>query len=416
MDPLFVKTALEPRIANSANAKVAELYPIGDGSYSQIQWFSGVSVETLVLFRRIKDLRKDAIRSLGIGLFAITPEGFWNPDHNHPLKNLFVVSPNNEMTTSTFLEKMLDGHDTFGNGLARVIRKGNSVTLYPTSTEKVTLKRDKNTNQLVWMVKSGSKGAEAIPYRDFVHIPFSTSPDSILGTAPIQECQAEFKAYLRLMETMEQAQEQTLKIRDVISVPDAYSKEEYQKIVAYITGRNKTLPFIAFKDWKYENKDTSISAQDQQYNEALELKANMLASAYSVPGWKLNLMNTRKSNGADGDEREWNRDFLEPVCAKFIQAMNFSLLEKTDWGKYTFGFSFDAYNKADRKTSIDIASRIMQYGIGSRNEARDLVGLNPMEGDEYNKLVTPNNIYGEGARQEAEGATTESKQEETPAT
>lgn len=377
MNPLdFSQTT---RISNSVNAKVTELYPIGDGHYSKVEWLGGTDIKTLVLFRRIKDLRKDAIRTLGLELYKITPKGFWSLNHKHPMKGLFAVSPNRDMTTSTFIDMLMDGHDTKGNGLARVVRKGNKPTIYPTDIDKVVLRRNKQ-NALVWKIKNpNGPGVLELPYRDFVHVPFATTSDSLLGVAPIQECEAEYKSYLRLMETMEQAQDTSLKIRDVITVPDVYEKEKYEAIIKYILGRNKTLPFIAFKDWKYENKNASISAQDQQYNETLELKTNMLCAAYSVPGWKLNLMNTRKSNGADGDEREWHRDFLEPMCAKIIQALNFSLLDESEWGQYTWGFDFDTYNKADRKTNAQIAGILKQFNIGSTNESRDLIGHPPSE-------------------------------------
>jgi HK97 family phage portal protein len=402
-DDLYVTAAAKKRptktSAISAKGPAPTLFPVGNGMYTEVKWSpTDIDIRSLLVVRACVDIRTNALLRIPIRLGKILPNGLLSQDHQHPLKHLFDVSPNDEMTTSTFIAKFHGGgHDIEGNALARIKRDEFGVIgVYPVSIDGLTPKRDDekgsatgNPYGLYWEVK-GERNP--VPARDIMHVPWSARPGKVLGTSPLQECVNEYQMYVDLLRNLEDAQTQSIKTRDVIYNDGPFSAEAHDILHNMLNNRDKTKPLTLWDKQKYERLPSAISVEDNELNTTMALKVNQLAALYGIHGKELNLKETRTS-GAD-DAADFLSKVIEPLTYKYTEAFNFYLLDRKDRGLYSFYFDLSDFNRTDFKKQLTAVKDLVQYGIITTNEARDKIDMNPVASVEADTLLKPNNIYG----------------------
>lgn len=342
------------------------------------------------------DKRAISFAALPLTFCSVDDKGRLTPITDHPLAKLFSVSPyaGKELTTFDWVKYMLLQHDLHGNAYAQVLRNGfgDVVEVIPLDATAVTPERSRTDGKVYYTITAEGKPTKKLTTDQVLHIR-NYAPDGLVGKGPIQMCREEFEQIVRVSATLRDFQENAMRIQDIITIPQNYSEKTYQQMRAYLAAKKKGEPLLMWQGWTHTARTTQLSAEDASFLTTMQFRASTIATLFHVPAYKLNLNNfQRPSSTTEQENLEWLNDVLAPMAAKWVAAMNMTLLRPEEQGKYTFNFAFNEANRGDIKTLQALAQSGITFGYMTTNEARELFDLPPVE--DGDTLKKPESVFG----------------------
>ena len=125
----------------------------------------------------------------------------------------------------------------------------------------------------------------------------------------------------------------------------------------------------------------SISPEDQQLLESRKFGVEEIARWFDVPPVLLHHANvTTWGSGIEQIIDGWYKLSVRPILVAIEQAITKRVLTSAQRARYSVEFSFDALLRGNAAQRADLYSKLVQNGIATRAECRQLENLPPMDG------------------------------------
>ncbi len=133
---------------------------------------------------------------------------------------------------------------------------------------------------------------------------------------------------------------------------------------------------------KYQQ--VSLKNSDAQYLETKKFQKSEIASIFRVPMHLVNSLENATFTNIEHQSKEFIEYTMLPIALDIAQQMQIQLLSEDEWDKYFIDFNFNTLLKGDYKTRTEGYKTMIQNGVMSINEVRELENLNYIEnGDEH---------------------------------
>ena len=321
---------------------------------------------------------------------------------DHPLYSLVHDAPNADMSAMTFFETAMAHLTTQGNAYCpkTVNRKGAVVGLDLLSPMRVEIDRAKN-GRPIYKVRNDDGQPAVFTDEEMVHIP-GLAWDGLRGLSPIEYMRESIGLALATEEFGARYFSNGTNAGAILTLPDGMRQdnEQTKKFIEDFkrsyAGLGKSHNFLAVPaGMTYSN--IGVPPDQAQFLETRRYQKADIASIFRVP---LHLIQEHEKSTSWGTGiYQMTLGFvqytLRPWAVRIEQALNRQLLGDSERGRYFFEFNLDALLRGDLDKQGAYFMTAIQNGWLSRNEVREIINKNPVDGgDEY---LVPMNMTIAGA-------------------
>jgi HK97 family phage portal protein len=322
------------------------------------------------------------------------------------ISDIFNYAANDEMTPFNFKESCMSSLCLGGNAFALKMKNsiGETVGLYPVDWENVRIERDKLTNQLVYIIKDGSK-ENKYTRQDIFHIP-GLSLNGVTGLTPIGYAARAIELGLMYEGFGISFYRNGANPSGILEHPGVLGEEALNNLKKdfaerYTGLRNTGKPIILEEGMQY--KPITVTQADAQFLESRKFQAEDVARIFRVPLHLIQNLDRATNNNIEHQSLEFVMYTMLPWFKRWEENINMQLLtpEQRRAG-YFVEFKLDALLRGDAKSRAEAYSQGRNWGWLSVNDIRRLENMNSIEnGDVYlqplnmveagTKIEPPNN-------------------------
>jgi HK97 family phage portal protein len=327
----------------------------------------------------------EAVGSLPLLLYKREAKGRSEALDN-PLHRMFSVTPNDEMTASTFWQTIVGSMAAAGNGYCEIERNQahQPVGLYPLNALSTKPKRVKQTGKIVYEARSGSADGATryLDAADVLHFPLF-SWDGLQGMSPI----AQAKNAIGLAVAVEKFGSKFFAngsrpggvltpIGDIDEATLNNFRAHWEKSQS---GDNQGRVAVLPGDWKYQ--ETGISPEDSQFLQTRQMSRADIAALFRLAPHQVGDTSRLSNNNAEQASLQFVVDSLRPYAVAIEQEIARKLLPVD--GSLHCEFDMSARLRGDLKSMMESFAVGKQWGIYSTNTILNKLGENPIgpEGD-----------------------------------
>ena len=345
----------------------------------------------------------ESIGSVPCKLYRQLPEGGKEVARDHPMHRLVHQEPSPQMTPLTFFETVMAHLATRGNAYCvmerdRLGRQVKSLEMLSPMSVEAKLRKD---GDLEYHVKAENGKTEVYQRDQMLHIP-AFAWDGLRGLAPIEYMRESVGLALAAEEFGARYFSQGTHTGAVVTVPDGVTRDQEQAtkfredLDRAHQGLGKSHRAIVLP-FGTTYQPISIAMNDAQFLETRRFQKADIASIFRVP---LHLIQEHEKSTSWGTGiYQMTLGFvqytLRPWAVRIEQALNQQLLSEAEREVYFFEFNLDALLRGDLDAQAQWFAQAIQYGIMSRNEVREILNRNPVEGGDV--YLTPLNLGVPGA-------------------
>lgn len=301
-------------------------------------------------------------------------------DRASTLWMLLHDSPNARMTPMEFWTAMLLNLLLRGNAYARIERdaRGEAFALWPMSADQVEM-RILDDGSVVYLYRIGNDLA-ALAAENVLHL-------KEMGNGAIGLARLDYMRSTTTEATNAQAQASRLfsaygKPTGVLMVDNVLNPTQREKIkanFAELQAGNTSRLFVLEANMKYQQ--LSLSPEDQQLLESRQFTVEEIGRWFGVPAVLINHSNvTAWGSGIEQIVEGFYKLTIRPLLVNIEQAVTKRVLTAGQRAQMTVEFGFDALLRSTLKDRAEIYSKLVQNGIQTRNECRQLENLPPIAG------------------------------------
>lgn len=287
--------------------------------------------------------------------------------------------PNPEMTAFSFRETLMLHVLTWGNAYAEIQRDlaGRVVALWPISPDRVCIERDEVTTELVYRVRDGAGNWVSLAPADVMHI-HGLGFDGIYGYSPIRMAarslglgiaQDVFGAAFYANGTV---------FGQLVEMPAGMSPEQIKNAEGYLNERAG--PSKAFRSKVAPSgvkvHQLSMPMTDAQFIESRKFSVNEVARWFGVPPHKIGDLERSTNNNIEHQGIEFVIDAIVPWAVRLEQEANTKLFGMRAQGRVYTKLMTGALMRGDAKSRAEFYRSMLQLGVMSVNEVRELEDLN----------------------------------------
>lgn len=291
-------------------------------------------------------------------------------------------SPNARMTPAEFWTAMIMNLVLRGNAYARVDRNaaGEAYALWPMSADQVEFQiLDDGSGVYLYKLEND---LAVLAESNVLHL--KEMGNGVIGLARMD--------YMRSTTTeAANAQGQASKLFSAGGKPSgvlmvdnvltaaqrAAIQANFAEMQAGTTGRL----FVLEANMKYEQ--LSLSPEDQQLLQSRQFSVEEIARWFGVPSVLINQSNvTAWGSGIDSLIEGFYKLTIRPLVVSIEQAIAKRVLTPAQRATLSVEFSLDGLLRSNLKDRAEIYSKMVQNGLMTRREARQLENLPPMAGDD----------------------------------
>lgn len=401
---LFSRHKKEKRDLDQKTADFIKGVDIDSSSQSN----SGVSVDeetalkTSAVFACVKVLA-ETVASLPLVLYDEKVDGNKEKAKQHPLYWVLHDIPNDEMTSFSFREMMMENLLLWGNAYALIQRDkktGKIKGLYPLKAKNMTVERDAVTDKIKYIYTNGVKSATYKPSQIF-HIP-AFSFDGVKGVSPITYARESIGLALATEEYGAKFFGNGARPGGILEHPGIVKdpeklRESWNRV--YQGAKNSHRVAVLEEGMKYH--EIGMSPEDSQFLETRSFQVTEIARIFRVPPHMIGDLSRSTFSNIEQQSIDFVVYSVRPWLVRWEQAISRSLLTEEERTIYYAKFNADGLMRGD------FSSRMNGYAVGrqngwlSANDIRQLEDMNkiPAEqgGDLY--LLNGNMITANTAKQ-----------------
>jgi HK97 family phage portal protein len=323
----------------------------------------------------------ESTASLPIRLFTLTDKGRIQ-DHLNPLHHLLAVSPNEEMSSFTWIETLMVHLALTGNSYTQIQRgaDGSPVALWPLHPRETAPFRLPN-GTLAFKTSDGMAGGQTriLAAKDVLHIPL-TSMDGIVGLSPILQAKrslglavASEKFGSRLFANYAVPQlaistAQTIKPEDKIQM-----RQDWE---ALQTGSNQHRVAVLDQDIKIEK--LSLTNEECQFLQLNAYQRANIAALWRLPAHMVGSESKQTNSNVENMNLSFVVDTLRPYLSRIEAEITRKLLPREPGRASTLTVSFDVSERLRGDSAAQAAWAMAGRNGGwlTANDIRRSQGLN----------------------------------------
>lgn len=324
--------------------------------------------------------RANIIASLPLFTYWVKASGEKTLARNSPLYGLLHDSPNARMTSSEFWRAMMMNYDLRGNAYARIERNGagEAYALWPMPADQVEVAVTE-TGAMVYQYTIGNDVA-ILSADNVLHL--KNLGNGTIGLKKLEYMRASMDEMGKAQATATRTFGSGGKPTGVLMVDKVLTPEHRTALrnnFAGLAEGNMSRLMVLEAAMKYQQ--LSISPEDQQLLESRKFGVEEIARWFDVPPVLLHHANvTTWGSGIEQIIDGWYKLSVRPILVAIEQAINKRVLTPAQRAKYSVEFSLDALLRGNATQRADLYSKLVQNGIATRAECRQLENLPPMDG------------------------------------
>lgn len=385
------------------DSRAVEIFGGGNLSSAGVNITTDKALSYSPWYRAI-DLVSNAVAGNVLAPYRIADDGRSRTvDRDHPLWPLLSSQPNYFQTAFQFVKLMVSHKMSAGNGYAYIIRDGANpvqlVPLDPQATSAVIIRPGGDENSTVpsdrdqvWYVWT-PQGRMPVYLRseDVLHFR-GLSAEGLWGYSVV----AKAKEALGLgigqqtysAKFFGNGAKPGIVLTSTRPLSDATRKTLADAWERGHGGDNQHK--TAVLDAGMDLKTVAFSAQDSQLIESRKFSIIDVANFTGVPPHKLGSADRTSYNSLEQENLSFREDTLSAHFTEMEQEATAKLLLESEKAAYDIGFADNAIRVADLKTKAEFASKAVGGPFLTKNEARSVVGYNPIDDPAYD--VIPENL------------------------
>lgn len=318
----------------------------------------------------------------------------------HPLNELLEHQPNRWQSAWDFKAMMMGHLALRGNGYAEIVPgpRGFVDRLEPIHPDRVVAERMPDYS-IRYTVSDPMRGTRILLQDEMFHLRSHMAPGGITGISPIAYAKETIGLALAAEEHGARMFSNGARPSGVVTLEGEMSdaaferfKTQFNQAFVGLQNSGKT-PIL---EQGAEFKSVSMNAEEAQFIQSREFSIEEIARWFDVPLVLLHHM-TKTSSWGTGVEAimlAFVRNNLMPWLACWTSAIRRDLILAPNI--YQAQFDVEPLIRGDSKALADFYSRLVLNGILTRNEAREALGYNPIDGlDEPlvpTNTTTPDNM------------------------
>ncbi len=316
----------------------------------------------------------------------------------HQLYRLLHDEPNREMSSMSFRETLTMHAIGWGNGYAEIVRddKGNPIALWPIDPGRVRIERS-DGSKIVYAVSAAHGKEIELQSRDVFHL-HGLGFDGLSGYSVAHLARESIGAALAAEKSGAALFGNGSQPAGVLEIPDHLPEEARKALRESWDSRFKgaaNAHKTAILEQGLQFKAIAVPNKDAQWIEMREFSVSELARWLRIPPHKIAHMRDATFSNIESQAREYVIDTLQPWLVRWEQEITRKLIANR-----TMIFAehlVDGLLRGDTTIRFNAYQTAIASGWMSRNEARSLENLNPVDG--LDELLVPSNSGPAGAEE-----------------
>lgn len=316
------------------------------------------------------------------------------PAREHKLYTLLHRKPNAWMSSFALRETMAMHAVLTGKAFAFLNRTGRDehiTEIIPLDPGAVTV-RQADDMSLTYLVR-GKTGVREFPARSIWHLN-GPSWDGVMGLEVVKLAREAIGLAMATEEAHARQHANGGQISGTYSVDAKLSPDQYLQLRKHIaesmTGANKGMPLIVDNGAKWLAQ--SMTGVDAQHIETRRFQIEQICSAFRV--LPIMVGSSDKAATYASSENMFLAHLvhtLSPWYERIEQSIDTQLLTDQELADgYYAKFIEEGLLRADMKSTSEHLTKLVLNGVMTRNEARDKLDLNPLDG--LDEPLTPTNM------------------------
>lgn len=316
---------------------------------------------------------------------------------NHPLYRLLNEAPNRETTAFNFKQSAMANLLLWGDAYIYKERNalGDVIALWNLRSSDVNATRSEN-GEIVYYI-----GSKAYTREDILHVP-GLGFDGVKGRSAIQFSREPVAIGLAAEELGARFFGSGAHLGGVISVKGELSDAAFDRTKKQFNDMYKGLENatgIPILEDGAQFTNTTMPLKDVQYIESRQFSRNEIAMLFRMPPHKIGDLERATFSNIEEQDADYYKSCLMPWFICFEQAIDLQLLKDGmffEKSPYYAKFNADAFLRASTEDRYAAYSEGINAQWLCVNEVRKKEGLNPLEGEEYDKPIKPLNMADNG--------------------
>ena len=304
------------------------------------------------------------------------------PNKGHPLWELLVNQPNEYQTAVEFFEMLTLHLNMRGNayGYINRTRSGRIVEIIPLHPDYVNVRMDE-TNTVTYQVGTEQGGMRLLDRSEILHVKGLTL-NGWLGISPIAYARESIGLSLATEKFGGQLFRNGAKMGGVLEAPAQLSDVAYDRLKTSFdlatSGENAHKTAVLEEGVKFTK--IGMMADEAQFLETRKYQRAEIAGLFRVPAHMVNDLEKATFSNISSLDLQFLKYSLRPWLRRLTACMRRDLFSVEDKRSQVLDFDVSSLLYADAASRSTYYHQMVLDGIITRNEARGMEGLNPIDG------------------------------------
>lgn len=321
----------------------------------------------------------NTIGTLPLLVYENAMNGMRSVARDSSLWSLLHTSPNGRMTSAEFWTAMLVNLALRNNAYARIERgsNGEAFALWPMAADQIEVQIV--DGQAVYLYRVGNDVA-VLAADSVLHI--KGMGNGTMGLSRLDYMRATTSEVANSTAAANKLFSSNGKPTGVLMVDNVLSPAQREAIRANFAEMqvgNTSRLFVLEANMKYQQ--LSLAPEDMQLLETRQFGVEEIARWFGVPPVMIGHSNvTTWGSGIEQIVEGFYKFTVRPILVGIEQAVAKRVLTPAQRARYTVEFNFDGLLRVNIKDRAEVYSKMLQNGVFTRNEARQLENMPPVAG------------------------------------
>lgn len=339
-------------------------------------------------------LRSNTVASLPKSVYDLSGRGR-SVAREHPVFRLLKYRPNGFQNAFAFWNFVNTCVDGWGNAYVIILRDRTAtpVQLIPVHPRQVLLVVE---NARKWYRVAGTRWFDGIySDEDMLHF-YYYSVDGLKGVSPIEYNAGALATGIGAQDFGNELFERRGNISAVIETDQKLTREKVQTFLQNFEESKRYGNPLLTDGFKY--KTTNLSPEAAQLLETRTFALQDICRIFMVPPHLLGDLSRSTFSNIEHQDIEFVKHYIRPTVKMYEQELDRKLFFDDERGRLETKFNLDGLLRGDMAARAQFYHTAVLDGWMSRNEAREMEHLNPLDG--LDKMLYPGNENIVGQKQE----------------
>jgi HK97 family phage portal protein len=350
-----------------------------------VDYAAGVNEDTALAISAVYaavDRISNSLASIPCNVYERTSEGK-RVATNHDQYFLWHSEPSDILTSFQLRKALFAWCLLRGNGYARINRTGGRPSAYEFVHPKDVIDIVEVEGELFYII-----AGEAVSASDMVHIS-TLSKNGYFGLSPIQIHAQAIGAALKRNIHSNKAMENGSTLSGVLKYPHGLKPEQKEALRESWRARHGGVDnsgSVPILEYGVEFQALSMTPADIQLIEVLKFTVEDIARIYGIPPHMIGHLERSTNNNINQQSVEYVQYCLTPWAVQFEQELNRKIFRPNEKKRYYIKLGLNALLRGDIDARREFYRLLLDRGVFSINEVRELEDMNKVEGGDLRML------------------------------